>query len=486
MGHGRGFTSTALPHAAQTAVAVEGNVSGVLSGIDAAVTSDAASVKDLADAALALAGLQATGDRRLWGKIFERAVAHKGAFDAASLTALLWAATAANVTHLRSVYELAGSAHKLLGSFTPTQLSIVTEALGRAGVDDAELFKAISDKVAGGAGGFSAADSARLLWGFAAAGKADAKLTKAAAGQLLAKAGEASARDVAQGVWALAKMGSADAATLEGLGRALGSKLGQGEAAADVAAALWGFASLNHSLDSGVVSRGAASIKAGAGALTPAQAIHAAWALALLGGDKDALGAALKAASDGVAAAPDAVPVPLAAMLFEAQAMAGPGAKVSDQVLNYTRGMYALLSESATARASAAAAAFRADVAAAAVRAAGAKYQPEVDKALAGLSKRTEDGLPVDIGLELDASTKVALELAEGGEAAGAAEARRRVLEARGWKVAVLSPADFAAAKDDKAKASAVLAAIRAQVPSAAGKAGALQKDLDKPFDPYA
>jgi hypothetical protein len=43
---------------------VEGNVSGVLSGIDAAVTSDAASVKDLADAALALAGLQATGDRR--------------------------------------------------------------------------------------------------------------------------------------------------------------------------------------------------------------------------------------------------------------------------------------------------------------------------------------------------------------------------------------------------------------------------------------
>jgi hypothetical protein len=45
---------------------------------------------------------------------------------------------------------------------------------------------------------------------------------------------------------------------------------------------------------------------------------------------------------------------------------------------------------------------------------------------------------------------QVALELAEGGEAAGAAEARRRVLEARGWKVAVLSPADFAAAKDDK------------------------------------
>jgi hypothetical protein len=37
-----------------------------------------------------------------------------------------------------------------------------------------------------------------------------------------------------------------------------------------------------------------------------------------------------------------------------------------------------------------------------------------------------------------------------------------------------------------QAKASAVLAAIRAQVPSAAGKAGALQKDLDKPFDPYA
>jgi hypothetical protein len=49
---------------AATAVAVEGDVDGVLSSIDKLVTSDSASAKDVADAAVALAYLQAKGNRR--------------------------------------------------------------------------------------------------------------------------------------------------------------------------------------------------------------------------------------------------------------------------------------------------------------------------------------------------------------------------------------------------------------------------------------
>lgn len=49
---------------AATEVAVEGDVDGVLSSIDKLVSSDAASAKDVADAAVALAYLQAKGNRR--------------------------------------------------------------------------------------------------------------------------------------------------------------------------------------------------------------------------------------------------------------------------------------------------------------------------------------------------------------------------------------------------------------------------------------
>jgi hypothetical protein len=68
---------------------------------------------------------------RLWGKIFEKAGKLKGSFDAASLTAFLWAASAANVGHFKTLFDLAGSAQKLLGSFTPGARA----GKGRAGQD---------------------------------------------------------------------------------------------------------------------------------------------------------------------------------------------------------------------------------------------------------------------------------------------------------------------------------------------------------------
>jgi hypothetical protein len=78
---------------------------------------------------------------RVWGKVFERAAATKADFDAASLTAFLWAAHTAGVGHFKTLYELAGPAAKLLPSLSAGQLATVVEALGAAGVDDLDLFK---------------------------------------------------------------------------------------------------------------------------------------------------------------------------------------------------------------------------------------------------------------------------------------------------------------------------------------------------------
>ncbi len=77
--------------------------------------------------------------------MFEKASA--SSFDAPSLTAFLWAATNAGVGHFKTVAELAGAASKLLPSLNPTQLSIVVEALGKAGVKDEELYGKIADQV---------------------------------------------------------------------------------------------------------------------------------------------------------------------------------------------------------------------------------------------------------------------------------------------------------------------------------------------------
>ncbi|KIY94756.1 hypothetical protein MNEG_13206 [Monoraphidium neglectum] len=399
------------------ATAVEGDLEGVLRGIDAAVSAENAGPKDVADAALSLALLQARGDRRLWGKIFEKAGALKGGFDAASLTAFLWAATTANVGHFKTAFDLAAPATKLLGSFTPAQLATVVEALGKAGVNDPDFFKGVSDRLTKGAADFSASELAKLLWGGAAAGAADSTYAKAAAGALVSKIGGASAKDAAQAAWALAKLGRVDKPVLDALGKALGAKLGAGDAPADAAAAVWAFATLNYKLDAQALTKATAAIKAGAAELSTEQAIHAAWGLALLGSaDKDALSALLTAAGGAIAAAPDSVSVQAAAALCEAQTLildrlGAQGPKVSDQVYAYTQGLYTLVADAAKARRPAAAAAFRAAVATAAARAGGARYKPEIAAAVAALPRKTPDGLPVEFGLDLGSDLKVGADL---------------------------------------------------------------------------
>lgn len=496
----RTFTSTSFAAAAApaAAVAVEGDLGALLAAIDAAVSAESAGPKDVADAALSLAFLQSRGDRRLWGKIFERAGALKSGFDAASLTAFLWASTTANVAHFKTAFDLAGPATKLLGSFTPAQLATVVEALGKAGVNDAELFKGVSDRLAAKAGDFSAAELSKLLWGAAASGGADGKLAKTATAALVGKIGEASAKDLAQAVWALAKLGRSDKAALDALCKGLGSKLGGGEAPSDAAAALWALATLNYKPAGDVLSKASSTIKAAAADLPPTQAIHAAWALALLGGDKEALSALLAAAGAAVAAAPDGVSVQDLAVLCEAQTLAidkwgGQAPKLPEQVYAYAQGMYTLVADAAKTRRPAGEAAFRTALATAAARAAGARYKPEVAAAIAALPRKTQDGLPVEMGIDIDKDLKVAILPLDASSVSsssppvhlGPAEAAKRLLEARGYKVATVLQSAFEATRDDKAKAGVVLAAIKAAAPGNS-KVSQLEKQLAAPFDPYA
>lgn len=114
--------STSRAVAAAPALAVEGDIPKLLSAIDAAVSSDSATPKDVADAAMALAYLQARDNRRLWGKVFEKAGALGASFDAASLTGFLWAANTASVGHFKTLAELAGPAIKLMPSMSPGEL----------------------------------------------------------------------------------------------------------------------------------------------------------------------------------------------------------------------------------------------------------------------------------------------------------------------------------------------------------------------------
>lgn len=82
----------------------------------------------------------------------------------------------------------------------------MVEALGKGAVADADLYKAISDRVVAKAGDYSPADLAKILWGYGAAGVPDVKLTKAATAALIGKSGDATAKDLAQAVFALASM----------------------------------------------------------------------------------------------------------------------------------------------------------------------------------------------------------------------------------------------------------------------------------------
>jgi len=505
--------------AAHTSVPVEGDAPALLKALDAAVSAEAAAPADVADAALALALLQARGDRRLWGKVFERAGALQAKFDPASLTTLLWASGAAGVGHFRSTYDLGAAASRLLPALSPQQLGLVAEALGRAGAADGDLLRAVGERVAAtpaSAAAFSPADLARVLWGFAAAGAEDARLAKVAGAALAAKAGEASARDLAQASWALAKMRrSGDGAMVDALGRALASKLPTGTPQ-DAAAAAWAFATLGAGSNCAAAvakAAGAALKAAGAAALlTPAAAADAAWGLALLGAPADAVSPLLARVAEAIQAAPDAVPVSAAAAAAEAAALSG--APLSPPpVLAYCRDMRLLAGERLAARASSARLAWRESAARAGARAlCGARYKPEVDAAAAAATAfpPTEDGASVDLAFDLGGGSdggKVALVLAGEGQSPaggapghlGAAEARRRLLELRGFKgAAVLTAgawkkASAAAAKgkggaaaEEAALAAVVLEAVKAQCPGLSGKVAALQRMLAEPFDPYA
>ncbi len=57
-------TSSLAQQAALTEVPVEGNVESLLAEIDRIVTSEAATAKEVADAAVSLAYMQAKGNRR--------------------------------------------------------------------------------------------------------------------------------------------------------------------------------------------------------------------------------------------------------------------------------------------------------------------------------------------------------------------------------------------------------------------------------------
>jgi hypothetical protein len=87
------------------------------------------------------------------------------------------------------------------------QQAIILEALGKAGVNDPDIFKAAAAAVSKSAASYSASDLAKMLWGAAAAGVAEPGLIKAAGAGLAAKAGEASAKSLAQAAWAYAKLG---------------------------------------------------------------------------------------------------------------------------------------------------------------------------------------------------------------------------------------------------------------------------------------
>eukprot|EP00879_Flechtneria_rotunda_P001647 GHRR01001807.1.p1 GENE.GHRR01001807.1~~GHRR01001807.1.p1 ORF type:complete len:551 (+),score=256.25 GHRR01001807.1:137-1789(+) len=494
----RTLTSSLAPAAAAAQSQVHGNVAAVLSEVDAIISREDAGPKIVADAAMALAYLQARSDRRLWGKIFERAAANKGSFDPASLTSFLWAATTAGVGHFKTTFELSGSAVKLLGSFNTAQLATVVEALGTAGVNDVELMQAVSSRVASKPGDFTASQLAKILYGFAAAGNHDVALMKAALGALAGKAGaDASARDLAQVVWALAKLGRADNNTLGSLSKALSAKLGAGEAAQDVVAAVWGFAQLNHKPDAGLLTKAAAAIKGAAADLSTEQQIQAAWSLALLGqGDKDLYSSLFGVLGSAIAAAPDSASIPLLAKLAEAQMLVadklgGQAPKLPEQVQRYAWSMHGIVTGAANKKANASSAAFKSEVAEATARATGARYKPEITAAVSKLAKITHDGLPVEIALD-DLKVAVlpveadALSTSSARAPLGPLAAKMELLRARGYAPALVPAPGFNAQPDATAKAQFVLSAIRAAAPGVSSQLNALEKKLKERFDPYA
>lgn len=231
-----GLKTSAAP---RMSLAVDGDLQATLSQIDAIVSNENSTAKDVSDAAVSLAYLQAKDDRRIWGKVFERASAVKGSFDATSLSSFLWAATTAGVDHFKTVAELSGPAAALLSTLSPTQVSLVVEALGKACVKDADLYNAIGTKVTQDIAKFKPSELSRLLWGFAHAHHEDGALAKTLSKALADKAADLSAREAIQAIWGLAKLRRTDKPTLDALVKAAKGKLGSLESASDAAALAW-------------------------------------------------------------------------------------------------------------------------------------------------------------------------------------------------------------------------------------------------------
>lgn len=101
------------------------------------------------------------------------------------------------------------------------------------------------------------------------------------------------------------------------------------------------------------------------------------------------------------------------------------------------------------------------------------------------------DGVAVDIGVDAD-GVKVALEAA-GGDSISTARtlvgpqvAKKKLLEAAGYKVVVVPQPVWAGLASGKDKCQWLLDAVKAAAPAMAGRVAALQKKLDEPFNPYA
>lgn len=431
------------------------NAANVVSNITSVLTSTGATPQDISDAALALSYLQAQAPRRAWGIVLEKALEQQAAFDAAAFANLLQAISAAGVEHHRTLYELSAQAQKLLGSFTPAQVGYVAEAFGKAGVSDVALFDAITSKVSAGIKSFSPADLARVLYGLAASGSADTAAAKAISAQLAAAADQLSAAETSQAVWALATLQLADKATLDALVKSAAGKLGKGEAAGDVAALLWGAATLGYSAPQ-LVSKGAAALKAGAAKLTAGQAIAGAWSLAVLGsGDKDTVGALFAVAAKALAAAPEKVPLADVAKLYEASAIL-PDAGLAPAAAKYSEYVYSLVQERQKLTAPQAVKDFTADLAQATAAALGAKYRPEVEAKVAAFPTAITPGLLADIAFD-----KTVVQPVSTGEPAGATNARAKVAAAAGYKVVLVPQAEFSALADAAAKAKYLQAKLK-------------------------
>ena len=231
----------------------------------------------------------------------------------------------------------------------------------------------------------------------------------------------------------------------------------------------------------------ATALKSGAGDLSTAQAIDAAWGLAILG-DKEGTSALLAAAASAIQKDPTSVDVYHLGALYNAAVISG--SKIPDQVKAYSLKMYNLGGESMALKRSAASSAFVKDLSESVAKALGARYRPEVVKAVKGFASTTSEGVSVDIAASVE-GVKFAVEpvfpgylsATHSGVLLGPAAARSALLEAAGFKVVPVPHTEFAAAGSDaKARATYVLNAIKA----AGGKVDKLQASLAEPFNAYA